>query len=114
MESRLIIANIRSDRMEEVEKALERMGVERVNVSMVKGFGEYHNYFASNWLGNEVRLEVFTKKDHVEAITSAIIAAARTGAPGDGVVAILPIEELYLVRTGEKATAETFWSRSEQ
>lgn len=107
---RLIVANFRSDKLDEVEKRLEQLGVERINVGKVRGFGEYHNYFASNWLTGEVRLEVFTKKREVESITSAIMEAAHTGVPGDGVVAVLPIENLYLIRTRSEATPETFWS----
>ena len=112
MDSSLIIANIRSDRLRGVEKALERMGVERINVSKVKGFGEYHNFFAPNWLSPEVRVEVFTKADEVDAIASAIMDAAHTGLPGDGVVAVLPIQKLYLIRMHREATPESFWPKA--
>ena len=108
----LIIANFRREKLEEVEKKLEKMGVERINVSKVRGFGEYHNYFAPNWLESEVRVEIFTKRHEVEAIVSTIMHTARsgeTGYPGDGVVAVLPIEKLYLIRTCAEATPETFW-----
>lgn len=54
-------------------------------------------------------MEVFTKKDKVETITSAILEVAHTGQPGDGVVAVVPIEKLYLIRTRSEATPETFW-----
>lgn len=112
MEASLIIANIRSDKLEDVEKRLERMGVERINVSKVKGFGEYHNFFGPSWLSSEVRIEIFTKKDEVEAIASAIIDAAHTGLPGDGVVAVLPLEKLYLIRLRSEATPENFWPKA--
>lgn len=36
----LIIANFREDRLADVEKRLEKLGVERINVCKVKGFGE--------------------------------------------------------------------------
>ena len=108
----LIIANFRDDKLNDVEKRLERLGVERLNVCKVKGFGEYHNYFAQNWLTGEVRMEVFTKEEEVEAVAAAIMDAAHTGVPGDGVVAVLPIEKLYLIRTRGEATPETFWSRT--
>lgn len=109
---RLIIANFRSDKLNEVEKRLEQMGVERINVSKVRGFGEYHNFFAPTWLESEVRVEIFTKEREVHAIVSAIMELARTGNrgfPGDGVVAVLPIEKLYLIRTNSEATDGTFW-----
>ena len=111
MDAILIIANFRGDRLEKVEKDLERIGVERINVSKVKGFGEYHNYFAPNWLNFEVRVEIFTKKEKVDAITSTIMNAAHTGATGDGVIAVVPIEKLYLIRTRSEATPESFWPR---
>lgn len=107
----LIIANFRSDKLKDVEKRLEKLDVERINVCRVKGFGEYHNYFAPNWLEYEVRVEIFTKREEVEAIAQAIMDAARTGLPGDGVVAVLPIDRLYLIRTHSEATAETFWPK---
>jgi len=110
----LIIANFRREKLEEVEKKLEKMGVERINVSKVRGFGEYHNYFAPSWLETEVRVEIFTKKREVEAIVRTIMETARTGssgAAGDGVVAVLPIEKLFLIRTCSEATEETFWPR---
>jgi nitrogen regulatory protein P-II 1 len=108
----LIIANFRDDKLGDVEKRLERLGVERINVCKVKGFGEYHNFFAPNWLTHEVRLEVFTKEEEVEAVTSTIMEAAHTGVPGDGVVAVLPIEKLYLIRTRSEATPENFWPKT--
>jgi nitrogen regulatory protein PII len=37
--------------------------------------------------------------------------AAHTGVPGDGVVAILPVDRLFLIRTKEEATAESFWPK---
>jgi nitrogen regulatory protein P-II 1 len=108
----LIIANFRDDRLGDVEKRLEKLGVERINVCKVKGFGEYHNFFAPNWLTREVRLEVFTKQEEVEVVASAIMEAAHTGVPGDGVVAVLPIERLYLIRTRSEATSENFWPKA--
>ncbi len=112
----LIIANFRAEKLNDVEKRLEHLGVERINVSKVKGFGEYHNTFARNWLEDEVRMEIFTKKHEVDAVVSAIIETARTGNsgwPGDGVVAVLPIDKLYLIRTASEATDETFWPKEE-
>lgn len=108
----LIIANFRDDKLSDVEKRLEKLGVERINVCKVKGFGEYHNYFAPNWLAREVRVEVFTKEEEVEAVASTIMEAAHTGVPGDGLVAVLPIEKLYLIRTRSEASPENFWPKT--
>lgn len=111
MDIKLIIAIIRRDKLEAVEQRLKGTGVERINVSKVKGYGEYHDFFARNWMVEEVRLEIFTKHDEVEKITTAIMNAAHTGVPGDGVVAVIPVEKFFLNRTRAEATLQEFWPR---
>jgi nitrogen regulatory protein P-II 1 len=105
----LVIAIIRSGKLEAVEKALQDIGVKRLAVTKVKGFGEYHNFFARTWLVEEVRIEIFAKRDEVEKVTTAIMNTAHTGEPGDGVVAVIPIEKLFLIRTRSEATPDQFW-----
>jgi nitrogen regulatory protein P-II 1 len=112
MDINLIIAIIRRDKLEDVEKRLQDLGVERITVSKVKGYGEYHDFFARNWMVEEVRVEIFTRKDEVEMITAAIMEAAHTGLPGDGVVAVVPTEKFFLIRTRSEATPQEFWPAS--
>ena len=112
MDINLIVAIIRRDKLEEVEKKLQDIGVERITVSKVKGYGEYHDFFARNWMVEEVRVEIFTRKDEVETITAAIMDAAHTGIPGDGVVAVVPVEKFFLIRTRSEATPQEFWPSS--
>ena len=112
MDIKLIIAIIRRDKLELVEQKLKDTGVERINVTKVKGYGEYHDFFSRDWMVEEVKLEIFTRKDEVETVTEAIMDAAHTGLPGDGVIAVVPIEKLFLIRTQSEATPEEFWPRS--
>lgn len=112
MDIKYIIAIIRRDRLEPVERKLQDIGVERINVSKVKGYGEYRDFFARDWMVEEVRLEIFTRTDEADAITAAIMDAAHTGVPGDGIVAVVPIEKLFLIRTRSEATPDEFWPRS--
>ena len=111
MDIKQIVAIIRRDKLEPVEKKLQGMGVERINVSKVKGYGEYHDFFARDWMVEEVRLEIFTRKDEVETIATAIMDAAYTGVPGDGIVAVVPVEKFFLIRTKSEATPEEFWPK---
>ncbi len=114
MDIKQIVAIIRRDKVEEVEKKLQGMGVERINVSKVKGYGEYHDFFAPDWMVEEVRLEIFTRKDEVEAITAAIMDAAHTGLPGDGIVAVVPVEKFFLIRTRAEAIPDEFWPKDDR
>jgi len=111
MDTKLIVAIIRRDRLEPVEEKLNAMGVERINVSKVKGYGEHRDFFARDWMVEEVRIEIFTRQHKVDTIAAAIMEAAHTGLPGDGVVAVLPIEKLFLIRTQSEATPEEFWPK---
>jgi nitrogen regulatory protein P-II 1 len=111
MDIKQIVAIIRRDKLEEVEKKLQSMGVERISISKVKGYGEYHDFFARDWMVEEVRLEIFTRKGKVETITAAIMDAAHTGEPGDGIVAVVPVEKFFLVRTRSEAIPDEFWPK---
>ncbi len=112
MDIKLIIDINRRDTLEAVEQKLKSTDVERINVTKIKGCGEYRDFFARNWMVEEVRLEIFTKSDEVEKITTAIMNAAHTGVPGDGVVAVVPVEKFFLIRTRAEATPQEFWPRS--
>ena len=97
--------------MEAVEKTLQAIGVERIDVSKVRGYGEYRNFYARDWMIDEVKLDIFTRTDEVESITTAIMDGAHTGEPGDGIVAVVPIEKFYLIRTRSEATPDEFWPK---
>lgn len=45
---------------------------------------------------------LIVQDNEVDAAVAAIIQANRTGNPGDGKIFILPIKEVYRVRTGER------------
>ena len=106
MDLSAVIAIIRRDRLEEVEKGLREIGVKGISVSKVKGYGEYHDFFTGDWMVESVRLEIFTRTDKVDAITTAIMKSAHTGSPGDGIVAVYPIEKFYNIRLRSEATPD--------
>lgn len=114
MDIKEVVAFIRRDRLEEVERKLRVVGVERINVSKVKGYGEYHDFFTRDWMVEEVRVDIFTRAHAVDAIVAAIMDGAHTGLPGDGVVAVMPVEKFYLIRTRAEATPSEFWPAAQR
>ncbi len=98
MDLRAVIAIIRRDRLERVEQGLREIGVHGINVSKVKGYGEYQNFFTADWMVDSVRLEVFTRQDRVDAILAAILDAGHSGSPGDGIVVVYPIDRFVNIR----------------
>lgn len=111
MNIKLIIAIFPRDKLEAVEKKLQVIGVERIDVSKVKGYGEYRNYYSRDWMVDEVKLDLFTRADEVDSITAAIMDGAHTGEPGDGIVAVVPLEKFSLIRTRSEATPDEFWPK---
>ena len=102
MRFRKVTAIIRPDRLEAVEDRLRDLAVPGISVTKVKGFGEYANFYEADWLCSHVRIDVFTSKLKADEIAEAIMEAAHTGIEGDGIVAILPVESVYHIRTKEK------------
>ncbi|MGD8619235.1 MAG: P-II family nitrogen regulator [Gammaproteobacteria bacterium] len=102
MEFCKVTAIIRPGVLEKVESALQAMNVPGVSVTKVKGYGEYANFYTADWMVSHVRVEVFIGQHRAEAVARAIMDAAYTGLEGDGIVAVLPVESVYHIRTREK------------
>ena len=99
MRHQKVTAFIRSDQLEKVEKVLLESGVKGMSISTVKGYGEYADYYAHDLMIEHERIEIFCSEEKAESIAETIMEAAYTGMEGDGIVAILPVEKLYRVRT---------------
>jgi len=99
MELRRIVAIIRGSALEKVEEQLRQLGVRGVTVFPVKGYGEYANLYRADWMVNNARIEIFSVAERVDAIVTTILDAAHSGTSGDGLVAVMPVEKLYRVRT---------------
>ncbi len=100
-----VTAIIRCDVLEKVESVLQAMGVHGISVTRVKGYGEYADFYSSDWMVSHSRIEIFTNEAQADPIAQAIMNSAHVGTEGDGIVAILPVEKLYRIRTRSEATA---------
>jgi nitrogen regulatory protein P-II 1 len=104
----MIVAIIRPDKLEEVQDALNKVEVYLMTASDVRGCGRQRG-FKENYRGNEgvirllskVKLEIAVNEEFVEPAVEAISKAAHSGKIGDGKIFVLPLEEVYRIRTGE-------------
>ena len=111
---RLIIAIIQPNRLEEVKAALAEVGVFRLTVMDVKGFGRqrgqdemYRGREVSINLVRKVQLTVGVNEEFLEPTIEAIVKAGRTGPEGqvgDGKIFVLPLEDCVRIRTGERGS----------
>lgn len=108
-----IEAIIKPFKLEEVKDALAEIGVEGMTVTEVKGFGRQKGH-TEIYRGSEytvdflpkIKIEVVVTDAVLEAATSAIVKAAKTGKIGDGKVFVSAVAEAIRIRTeetGEKA-----------
>lgn len=107
-----IDAIIRPEKVDEVRRALEKVGFPGVNISEVEGHGKQKGV-VQQWRGEQyrvellpkVRLEVVASDKDAHKIVKAIQDAAKTGNVGDGKIFISTVEEVIRIRTGETGEA---------
>jgi len=95
-----IVAILRPNVLQAVEDSLVHLGVPGITVTRTKGFGEYTDFAAgARSTFSSVCVEIFVEEEQVQPIVETIMNAAHTGTPGEGLVAVLPVDKLYWVRT---------------
>lgn len=99
MNLKKITAFVRCDQLEKVVKALQEGGVRGMSISKVKGYGEYADYSAADWMTERERIEILCSQENSGAIADIIMEAAHVGVDGDGIIAITPVDRLYRIRT---------------
>jgi len=106
---KLIKSIVRPNKVDEVKDALTRIGISGMTVTEVRGHGKQKGHTAI-YRGKEynvsllpkMQIEVVVENSAVEEAIKAIVESARTGEIGDGRVFVLPVEQTYKIRTGEK------------
>lgn len=102
-------AIIKPQKWEEVQKALQEVGVEGLTISEVRGHGRQKGH-TEMYRGVEYRVDLIPKikietvirEDKLEKVLETISAAAKTGQVGDGKVFVLPVQDVLRIRTGER------------
>jgi nitrogen regulatory protein P-II 1 len=105
---KLVIAIVKPFKVDDVKESLREVGVTGLTVSDARGFGRQRGH-TEVYRGAEYkvdfvpksRIEVMCDDDFVDGIIDAIVKAARTGKIGDGKIAVLDLEDVVRIRTGE-------------
>jgi nitrogen regulatory protein P-II 2 len=109
---KIIIAIIKPFKLDDVRQALSEVGAEGLTVTEVKGYGRQKGQteiyrgaeYEINFLP-KIRLELAVDDESVDAVSEAIITAAKTGQIGDGKIFVLPLEAATRIRTGDTGSA---------
>ena len=105
----MIIAYINPYKLDEVRDALKEAGVTGLSITTIQGFGRQGGH-REIYRGAEydvefvpkVRIEVLVDETLAPTVISTVEQTARTGSVGDGKIAVLPVEDVIRIRTGER------------
>ena len=106
---KMIKSIIRPNKVDEVKDALAKMNIAGMTVTEVRGHGKQKGHTAV-YRGKEynvsllpkMEIEVVVPDSLADDVVKAIVQAARTGEIGDGRVFVMPVQESYRIRTGER------------
>lgn len=91
-----IEAIVRKEKFDQIYHLLEKFGIGGMTVTEARGFGKHRN-----GLQPKMKIEIFADEFQVDKIVDLICRTCRTGTTGDGKVAILPLDNVFKIRTGE-------------
>lgn len=95
---RKVTAIIHENSLVAVEEALKDAGVIEIAITRVKGYGDHKNFYSTEWIFEQARVEVFVPKAHAASVVEVICRAAHTGSDSDGMIAVLPVESIVHIK----------------
>ncbi|ALU11918.1 nitrogen regulatory protein P-II [Ignicoccus islandicus DSM 13165] len=103
--TKLVIAFIRPEKLDDVKEELEKVGIYPMTIIEVKGRGSqkgvtlsYRGVPVTIEFIPKLQLELILEDDEVEKAIKAITKGAYTGSPGDGRIVVLPVEANVRIR----------------
>jgi nitrogen regulatory protein P-II 1 len=102
-------AIIRHERLQDVQDALDRLGVSGLTVTEVVGCGRQKGY-TEQYRGTQANISLLPKlkvesvvpDGLLDAAVEGLVGAARTGEIGDGRVFVSDVAQAVRIRTGER------------
>ncbi|RQR42434.1 P-II family nitrogen regulator [Burkholderia sp. Bp9142] len=103
MELKCVIAVVRPEVLKALERRLAALHIHGMTVTNVMGFGVHPNPYANDPTTEHTKIEIFTTADNVAGLAKEIIDVAREQSGEDGIVAVVPVEHFWRVRTAAES-----------
>ena len=91
-------------RLKDVEEALIRHGVKGFTLHPVRGRGEYFDSFNEN----HIQMEIYARSEHANDIAQLIVETAHVNADSEGLVCIIPVNNLLWIHDKRSAIDSDF------
>lgn len=99
---------VKHERVTELQTELRSVGVGGMTLSDVRGFGVETTRPANYLVLPKVKVEIYCSNEQVEDLIKAFIRICGKNEMGDGKIAILPLDDLVRIRTGERGAKALF------
>ena len=93
---------VRSEKLKDLTGVLLEVGVGGMTVSEVRGFGIQRTRPDDFLFMHKTKVEIVALGSQVKEILAAIQKVCFSGKPGDGKIAVLPMDNYIRIRTKEK------------
>ena len=90
---------IRPEKLDEVRNAMRKTGIGGMTIIDVGGFGKQRAIGRGSV--TKVMISIYVDDFQADSIVEIIKKVAYTGNTGDGKIAVIPLEKIYRIRTGE-------------
>lgn len=101
-----VTAIVRHECVEKVEIGMHELNVSGMSVVKGRGHGGYANFFTTNWDVEHAQISVFVNDTQVREVVETIMDVAHCGASGDGIISVMPVDELYSIHSKRAVTAD--------
>jgi len=91
---------VRTTSLEAIVKSLERIGIQGMTISEVKGIGQQAQLFKPYTIHNSI--DIYVPDSKADEVSRIILDHATTGLAGDGLLAVQSVDCVIKIRTREK------------
>jgi nitrogen regulatory protein P-II 2 len=109
---RFVVAIIKPFKLDELRDALNRIGIQGLTVTEVRGYGRQKGH-TEPFRGNEytisflpkIKVEIAVAEEQLDKVLEVVMQSARTGQIGDGKIFVFDLRQVLRIRTGESDAA---------
>jgi nitrogen regulatory protein P-II 1 len=96
---KMIWAVVRSDKIEQIARQLNKAGVSGCTVYPVRGYGDKWHLYEPLIHGGHHKLEVIVQDEEVESVVKEIVKSGSTGREGDGILSVFDLQSVISLKT---------------
>ena len=96
---KMIWAVVRSDKIDQIARQLNKTGVSGCTVYPVRGYGDKWHLYEPLIHGGHHKLEVIVEDEQAESVVKEIVKSGSTGREGDGMLSVFDLQSVISLKT---------------